>query len=99
MNRAVRRISIAVLVMFVLLLANVNYLQAFEAGSLADKKGNSRAFTAQFQNQRGNITTADGNGADPAGTYKPTACMGRMIRSQRTPGIVSMAKGLGTCAS
>ena len=60
MNRAVRRISIAVLVMFVLLLANVNYLQAFEAGSLADKKGNSRAFTAQFQNKRGEITTADG---------------------------------------
>jgi cell division protein FtsI/penicillin-binding protein 2 len=59
-NRAVRRISIAVLVMFVLLLANVNYLQAFEAGSLADKKGNSRAFTAQFQNKRGEITTADG---------------------------------------
>lgn len=60
MNRAVRRISIAVLVMFVLLLANVNYLQAFEAGSLAGKKGNSRAFTAQFQNKRGEITTADG---------------------------------------
>ena len=60
MNRAVRRISIAVLVMFVLLLANVNYLQAFESGSLADKKGNSRAFTAQFQNKRGEITTADG---------------------------------------
>ncbi len=60
MNRAVRRISIAVLVMFVLLLANVNYLQAFEANSLAGKKGNSRAFTAQFQNKRGEITTADG---------------------------------------
>jgi peptidoglycan glycosyltransferase len=59
-NRAVRRISIAVLVMFVLLLANVNYLQAFEANSLSDKKGNSRAFTAQFQNKRGEITTADG---------------------------------------
>ena len=60
MNRAVRRISLAVLVMFVLLLANVNYLQGFAAGSLADKKGNSRAFTAQFQNKRGEITTADG---------------------------------------
>jgi peptidoglycan glycosyltransferase len=59
-NRAVRRISIAVLVMFVLLLANVNYLQAFESNSLASKKGNSRAFTAQFQNKRGEITTADG---------------------------------------
>jgi peptidoglycan glycosyltransferase len=59
-NRAVRRISIAALIMFVLLLANVNYLQAFEAGSLASKKGNSRAFTAQYQYQRGQITTSDG---------------------------------------
>ena len=31
MNRALRRISIAVLVMFVLLLINVNYLQGFAA--------------------------------------------------------------------
>ena len=60
MNRALRRISIAVLVMFVLLLANVNYLQAFEAGSLTNKPGNARAFAAQFQYQRGEITTADG---------------------------------------
>jgi penicillin-binding protein A len=59
-NRAVRRISIAVLIMFVLLLANVNYLQAFEAGSLTDKPGNSRAFAAQYQYQRGEITTSDG---------------------------------------
>ncbi len=60
MNRAVRRMSIAVLIMFVLLLANVNYLQAFEANSLSDKPGNSRAFAAQYQYQRGEITTSDG---------------------------------------
>jgi penicillin-binding protein A len=59
-NRALRRISIAVLVLFVLLLANVNYLQAFEAANLTNKPGNSRAFAAQFQYQRGEITTADG---------------------------------------
>ena len=60
MNRAVRRISIAALVMFVLLLANINYLQGFEASALSSKPGNSRAFAAQFQYQRGNIETADG---------------------------------------
>ena len=61
MNRALRRISIAVLVMFVLLLVNVNYLQGFETASLASKPGNSRAFyAAQNQYQRGNIVTADG---------------------------------------
>jgi len=60
-NRALRRISIAVLVMFLLLLINVNYLQGFQTASLAAKPGNSRAFyAAQNQYQRGNIVTSDG---------------------------------------
>jgi penicillin-binding protein A len=61
LNRALRRISIAVLVMFLVLLINVNYLQGFQTASLAAKPGNSRAFyAAQNQYQRGNIVTADG---------------------------------------
>jgi peptidoglycan glycosyltransferase len=59
-NRALRRISIAVLVMFVLLLININYLQGFEPASLATKPNNARAFEAQFQYQRGSIVTSDG---------------------------------------
>jgi penicillin-binding protein A len=60
-NRALRRISIAVLVMFVLLLVNVNYIQGFDTASLAGKPGNSRAFyAAQNQYQRGSIVTSDG---------------------------------------
>ena len=61
MNRALRRISLAVLVMFVLLLVNVNYIQGFDTASLASKPGNSRAFYAtQNQYQRGSIVTGDG---------------------------------------
>src|SRR5579862_1814939 len=52
--------SIAVLVMFVLLLINVNYLQGFAPASLATKPNNARAFEAQFQYQRGSILTSDG---------------------------------------
>jgi penicillin-binding protein A len=74
LNRALRRISIAVLFMFVLLLANVNYLQAFESGSLTSKPGNARAFAAQYQYQRGQIETADGTVIAKSkyvgGTYK-----------------------------
>jgi penicillin-binding protein A len=74
LNRALRRISIAVLFMFILLLINVNYLQAFEAGSLTNKPGNARAFAAQYQYQRGEITTADGKVLAQSkyvgGTYK-----------------------------
>lgn len=60
MNRALKRVSIAVLVMFLALMINVNYLQGFETASLATKPGNSRALAAQFQFQRGDIVTVDG---------------------------------------
>jgi penicillin-binding protein A len=60
MNRPIKRISLAVLVMFVILLVNVNYLQAAEAPSLANRPLNDRAEYEQNQVQRGNIVTADG---------------------------------------
>jgi penicillin-binding protein A len=59
-NRALRRISLACLVMFIALLVNVNYLQGFQSNSLASEPGNSRAFAQKYQYQRGSITTADG---------------------------------------
>jgi peptidoglycan glycosyltransferase len=59
-NRALKRISIAVLVMFLLLLVNVNYLQAFETSSLSTRPLNDRAVSAANQYERGDIVTADG---------------------------------------
>src|SRR5690606_1060970 len=37
------------------------------------------------------ISTVDGSGALPAGTYRPTRRIGRAMRAQRTPGAVSTA--------
>jgi penicillin-binding protein A len=59
MNRALRRISLVVLAMFLLLLLSVNYVQAFEPSSLAVQRGNARVFSQQYQYQRGSIITAD----------------------------------------
>ncbi len=59
MNHALRRIALACLAMFLLLLVNANYVQAFQAGSLADKPNNARTFAEQYQFQRGSIITAD----------------------------------------
>jgi peptidoglycan glycosyltransferase len=59
MNRAIRRISLASLVMFVLLLVNANYVQAFEANRMVSEPGNGRTFSQQFQYQRGSIVTSD----------------------------------------
>jgi len=60
MNRALYRLSLACLAMFVLLLVNVNYVQAFQSGSLAGRPGNARAFAQQFQFQRGSIIALGG---------------------------------------
>jgi len=60
MNRPIKRISLAVLVMFVVLLVNVNYLQAVQAPGLANKPLNDRSEFNQNQVQRGSIVTADG---------------------------------------
>jgi peptidoglycan glycosyltransferase len=59
MNRALRRISLVILAMFLLLLLSVNYVQAFEPSSLAVQRGNARVFSQQYQYQRGSILTAD----------------------------------------
>jgi penicillin-binding protein A len=58
MNRALLRISLACLAMFVLLLVNINYLQSFKANKLAAEPGNVRVFDQQFSYQRGSIVAA-----------------------------------------
>ncbi len=63
MNRAILRISLACLAMFVLLLLNINYVQAFETNKLAGEPGNIRIFDQQFTYQRGSIV-ATGDGSD-----------------------------------
>jgi hypothetical protein len=45
------------------------------------------------------MMAVEGSGAVPAGTYSPTRSMGRVTRSQRTPGMVSTASGALICAS
>jgi len=60
LNRPIKRVSIAVLVLFLILLVNVNYLQAVEAPSLANGPLNDRTEFNDSQVQRGNIVTADG---------------------------------------
>ena len=60
MNRPIKRISIAVLVMFGILLVNVNYLQVVRAPGLANGPVNPRTAATLAKIKRGNIVTADG---------------------------------------
>jgi len=68
-NRALTRISLACLVMFVLLLININYVQAFQSSTLAGEPENSRTFNQQFLIKRGPIyATGDGSNTLIAGS-------------------------------
>ncbi len=74
LNRPIKRVSIAVLILFLILLVNVNYLQAVDAPSLANGPLNDRTEYNQSQVQRGDIVTKDGvtiAGTKPAtGAFK-----------------------------
>jgi peptidoglycan glycosyltransferase len=55
MNRALRRVAIAVLVMFGALLINANVVQVGKAESLKDDPRNSRVLLSEYSHQRGPI--------------------------------------------
>ncbi len=59
MNRPIRYLAIACLVMFVALLANINYVQFVEADSLNAKNGNKRVINEEFSRDRGAILVGE----------------------------------------
>ncbi len=58
MNRPIRNIAIAALVLFMALLVNVNYVQFVQADSLNAKNGNKRVINEEFSRDRGPILVA-----------------------------------------
>ncbi|KQV74745.1 cell division protein FtsI [Aeromicrobium sp. Root344] len=55
MNRPIRNIAIACLVLFAALLININYVQFVEADDLNSKNGNKRVINEEFSRARGAI--------------------------------------------
>ena len=66
MNRPLRRVALGCLVLFGLLLLNVNYVQVVKAGDYRDNPSNSRVLLRTYERERGPIAVvaADGNGRD-----------------------------------
>src|SRR5438876_5156885 len=60
MNRAIRRVGIGVTVLVLLLVAQLTYLQVYDADHLANDPRNIRAALRDFSKPRGKILTADG---------------------------------------
>jgi peptidoglycan glycosyltransferase len=62
-NAPLRRVAISVLVLFTLLILNVNYIQVVRADKLRADPGNTRELTAQYGRARGSIVV---NGSEIA---------------------------------
>ena len=61
MNRPIRRVAVAVLVLFGLLLVNVNYLQVVKAGEYRDDPRNARVLLRTYSQERGPISVLAGS--------------------------------------
>ncbi|MDQ1665089.1 MAG: penicillin-binding protein [Actinomycetota bacterium] len=83
MNKPLRRLSIAVLVMFGLLLLNANYLQVVRAESLHNNSNNPRLILEEYSRQRGPIVVGGKQIARSVETnnrlkYKRTYAQGKL---------------------
>jgi penicillin-binding protein A len=59
-NKPIRRVAIACLLMFAVLLVNDNLVQFANAKTLRDKPGNTRLLFQQYDRKRGDIVTSTG---------------------------------------
>jgi peptidoglycan glycosyltransferase len=60
MNRPIRRLGVALIVMFTLLFVQLNYIQVWRADELNNRPENARKILRTFARPRGTIATADG---------------------------------------
>ncbi|WP_166135231.1 peptidoglycan D,D-transpeptidase FtsI family protein [Nocardioides ochotonae] len=81
MNKPIRTISIFCLVLFLVLMANVTYLQYFRADNLNDHAGNARVFNAAYSRERGSIIV----GRDPVATSRPVDDQYKYLRTYPQP--------------
>jgi peptidoglycan glycosyltransferase len=54
-NAPLRRVAISVLVLFTLLIVNVNYIQVVRSDELREDSGNTRVLTEEYSRERGSI--------------------------------------------
>jgi peptidoglycan glycosyltransferase len=60
LNRQIRLVGVGIMVLFVVLFAQLNWVQVFHAAALNNNPLNSRRITKEYDTPRGNIVSADG---------------------------------------
>ena len=58
MNAPLRRVAISVLVLFTLLIINVNYIQVVRSDELRTDPSNTRQLVEEYDRERGSIVVA-----------------------------------------
>ncbi|HEY4602887.1 MAG TPA: penicillin-binding protein 2 [Blastococcus sp.] len=76
MNAPLRRVAISVLVLFTLLILNVNYIQVVRADKLRKDPSNTRVLAQEYDRERGSIVVA----GNAIASSKPTGDRYRYLR-------------------
>lgn len=79
MNAPLRRVAISVLVLFTLLIVNINYIQVVRSDALREDSRNKRVITEEYSRERGSIIVA----GEPIALSEPTD--GRLQYLRRYP--------------
>jgi peptidoglycan glycosyltransferase len=80
MNRPLRRVAFAVLLMFGALLLNVNYVQVVRGPAYADDPRNSRVLLRAYEQERGPISVLAGGAQQPIASSTDTGGRLRYLR-------------------
>ncbi|MCW2666568.1 MAG: Peptidoglycan glycosyltransferase [Frankiales bacterium] len=81
MNGPLRKIALAVLVLFGLLMVNVNYIQVVKAEEYRDDPRNARVLIRQFDRERGPIVVGTGSGQQALASSRETDDRLRYLRT------------------
>lgn len=89
MNRTIRRTSLGFLVLFLALLININYIQAFPGDRLTESSGNHRVVLDEYSRKRGSILV-DG---EPVASSSRTEGALQYLRKYQQPELYGQITG------
>ena len=91
MDRQIRRLGVAFLVLFLLLFAQLNYLQVFAANRLANNPANQRLLLEEYDVKRGAILARDERTV--LATSVPTTGLLKYLRQYPQAGLYGQLTG------
>lgn len=93
MNKPIRTLAVGCLLLFALLLINVNYVQVFKAGDLNSTNSNKRAREAECSRERGPILV----GGDPIARSVASHDQLKYLRKYSHPRLYAPVTGFFSC--